>query len=74
MINFNPKNNDGDKIHRVLRSTQLKPEIIKLEKRSKSRIGIKSPLFLFYGLIFLIIFGAIGLFLPFSSNSTKILA
>ena len=71
MINFNPKNNDGDKIHRVLRSTQLKPEIIKLEKRSKSRIGIKSPLFLFYGLIFLIIFGAIGLFLPFSSNSNQ---
>ena len=71
MVNFNQKNNDGDKIHRVLRSTQLKPEIIKLEKRSKSRIGVKSPLFLFYGLIFLIFIGAIGLFLPFSSNSNQ---
>ena len=53
MVNFNQKNNDGDKIHRVLRSTQFKPEIIKLQKKSKSRIGVKSPLFLFYGLLFL---------------------
>ena len=71
MVNFNQKNNDGDKIHRVLRSTQFKPEIIKLQKKSKSRIGVKSPLFLFYGLLFLIFIGAIGLFLPFSSNSNQ---
>ena len=65
------KNEDGNKIHRVQRSSELKTEIIRIEKRSKSKIGINSPLFLFYGLIFLIFIGAIGLFLPFSSNSNQ---
>ena len=69
MNNFDLKNEDGNKIHRVQRSSELKTEIIRLDKRSKSRRGINSPLFLFYGLIFLIFIGAIGLFLPFSSNS-----
>ena len=71
MNNFDLKNEDGNKIHRVQRSSELKTEIIRLDKRSKSRRGINSPLFLFYGLIFLIFIGAIGLFLPFSSNSNQ---
>jgi|TARA_B110000263_G_scaffold151433_1_gene131459 trk system potassium uptake protein TrkH len=71
MNNFRIKNEDGNKIHRVQRSSEHKTEIIKLERRSRSRKAVNSPLFLFYGLIFFIFIGAIGLFLPFSSNSNQ---
>ena len=60
---------NGDKLHRIRRSLELQPEIIKLESKKSSKRGLNSPLVLFYGLIALIIFGTIGLFLPISVNS-----
>ena len=60
---------NGDKLHRIRRSLELQPEIIKLESKKSSKRGLNSPLVLFYGLIALIIFGTIGLFLTISVNS-----
>ena len=58
----------GEKIHRVKRSQELSPEILSIQKRQNSTRGIYSPLLIFYGLIFLIILGTIGLSLPFSKS------
>ena len=58
----------GEKIHRVKRSQELSPEILKIQVRKNSKRGIYSPLLIFYGLIFLIILGTIGLSLPFSKS------
>ena len=45
---------NGDKIHRVRRSMELQPEVIKLENKRSSKRRFNSPLILFYGLIALI--------------------
>ena len=58
----------GEKIHRVKRSQELSPEILSIQVRKNSKRGIYSPLLIFYGLIFLIILGTIGLSLPFSKS------
>ena len=62
---------NGDKIHRVRRSMELQPEVIKLENKRSSKRGFNSPLILFYGLIALIGLGTLILFLPISVNSNQ---
>ena len=62
---------NGDKIHRVRRSMELQPEVIKLENKRSAKRGFISPLILFYGLIALIGLGTLILFLPISVNSNQ---
>ena len=38
---------NGDKLHRIRRSLELQPEIIKLESKKSSKRGLNSPLVLF---------------------------
>ena len=58
----------GEKIHRVKRSQELSPEILRIQVRKNSTRGIYSPLLIFYSLIFLIVLGTICLSLPFSKS------
>ena len=62
-------NIDGNITHKIKRSLELAPEIIKLESRKRSNRGINSPLIILYGLVLFIILGTILLFLPFSTKT-----
>lgn len=64
-------NLDGNVTHKVKRSLELKPEIIKLENKKRSGRGINSPLVIFYGLILFILLGTLLLFLPISSKENQ---
>ena len=62
-------NIDGNITHKIKRSLELAPEIIKLESRKRSNRGINSPLIILYGLVLFIILGTFLLFLPFSTKT-----
>tara|TARA_B100001094_G_C18185186_1_gene803358 strand:- start:752 stop:2236 length:1485 start_codon:yes stop_codon:yes gene_type:complete len=64
-------NIDGNITHKIKRSLELSPEIIKIESRKRSRRGINSPLIILYGLILFILLGTFLLFLPFSSKNSE---
>ena len=64
-------NTDGNITHKIKRSLELSPEIIKIESRKRSGRGINSPLIILYGLILFILLGTFLLFLPFSSKNSE---
>ena len=71
-MNQNKKINiDGNITHKIKRSLELAPEIIKLEAKKISGSGINSPLVILYGLILFIILGTVLLFLPISSQNSE---
>ncbi len=71
-MNQNKKINiDGNITHKIKRSLELAPEIIKLEAKKRSGRGINSPLIILYGLILFIILGTVLLFLPISSKNSE---
>ncbi len=64
-------NIDGNVTHKIKRSLELAPEIIKLESKKRSGRGINSPLIILYGLVIFILLGTFLLFLPVASKNTE---